>query len=236
MVKAAARRFADQHELKHIPEVEWRFEASTFRGMFVLEHMLANGKFDWMVQTISAAFGPVGIYGVLRSFGDELGGVPRFLGVQQAANCPMYRILKEGGDPAEVKSTGGLLTRVMYDCRPHSYGTVEALGEILSGTNGDLTTIDGTEFEEFLEQGLSGSSVLDLLSANGVAITVSGGEVVEKTGLIALAGVLKEINAGTISAGSRVLCCLTSGESDADGKAVPEKVITTLDDLGGGRP
>jgi len=231
MVKPAARRFGEMHGLKHIPEVEWRFEAATFRGMFLLEHLLSGGGFDWMVQVISAAFGPVGIYGVLRPFAGELGGVPRFLGVQQAANCPMYRSLKGGGDPAEVKSTGDLLTRVMYDSRPHSYGTTEALREILTNTDGDLTTIDTEEFTGFLNRDLSGGGVLELLSGRGVNIAVSGKEVVEKTGLISLAGGLKAIEAGTISAGSRILCCLTSGESDADGQAVPEKVIAALDDL-----
>jgi hypothetical protein len=67
-------------------------------------------------------------------------------------------------------------------------------------------------------------------------ITLAGGEVVEKTGLMALAGAVKEIDAGTISPGERVLCCLTSGISDADGKAVPERVIESLDDLDGGSP
>jgi threonine synthase len=239
MVKEAARLFMERHGLKHIPEVEWRFEASTFRGMFLLEHLLGNGRFDWLVQTISAAFGPIGIYGVLQPFSAELAGVPRFLGVQQEANCPMYRMWKSEdhrNHSAEIRSTHQLLSRVMYDVRPHSYGTVEALKAILTGTNGNLTTINGSEFGGFLRQDFAGRGVLDRLADNRVAITLAGGEVVEKTGLMALAGAVKEIDAGTISTGERVLCCLTSGISDADGKAVPERVIESLDDLDGGSP
>ena len=44
----------------------------------------------------------------------------------------------------------------------------------------------------------------------------------ETTGLLALSGTLKEIAAGRITAGSRVLVCLTSGTGRPDGAVVPE--------------
>ncbi len=53
----------------------------------------------------------------------------------------------------------------------------------------------------------------------------------EKTGLISLAGTLKEIDNGKISKGSKVLCCLTSGISEADGKSKPEFRIPSLDSM-----
>ena len=50
----------------------------------------------------------------------------------------------------------------------------------------------------------------------------------EKTGLMALAGTIKGIDNDTIPKGSRVLTCITSGMTDADGKAAPEFRIPSL--------
>ena len=61
LVKKAARFFVAQNGFRHIPERDWRYEASMFRGSFILEHLLKKDKFDWFTQTVSAAFGPIGI-------------------------------------------------------------------------------------------------------------------------------------------------------------------------------
>jgi len=57
------------------------------------------------------------------------------------------------------------------------------------------------------------------------------GELREKTGLVALAGTLKAIDAGTIPKGSRVLWCLTSGVSHAEGEATAEFEVNDPQDL-----
>ncbi|MGH7793249.1 MAG: hypothetical protein ACREOB_13120, partial [Thermodesulfobacteriota bacterium] len=118
-----------------------------------------------------------------------------------------------------------------YDVKPHTYGTYKDLTEILIRAKGDLTTINHTEFAEFLQAEFDGKGILDLLQDNGIDITLTEGEVVEKTGLIALAGTLKEIDKGKIIRGSKVLCCLTSGISEADGKSKPEYRIPSLDSM-----
>jgi hypothetical protein len=82
-VKRAAKLFARLSQAKHIPETSWRYDASQFRGCFILEHLLTRQRYDWLVQTISAAFGPIGIYRVLDRFKDEVGTVPRLLGVSE---------------------------------------------------------------------------------------------------------------------------------------------------------
>jgi threonine synthase len=234
LVKEAAHLLGKLNGLKHIPEADWRYEASIFRGFFILEYMLEKEKFDWLTQTISAAFGPIGIYRVLRRFRKELKDTPRFLGVQQEANSPMYRAWKTKKatiEPTEISSMKELLTRVMYDVKPQTYGTYKDLKNILVRTGGDLTTVNHQEFTDFLEDEFDGKSILNLLKDHGIEITLNNGEVVEKTGLIALEGTLKEIDKGRIAKGSKVLCCLTSGISEADGKAKPELRILTSDNL-----
>jgi threonine synthase len=236
LVKEAAHLLGKLNGLKQIPETDWRFEASMFRGSFILEHLLKKDKFDWFTQTISAAFGPIGIYRVLKGFEKEIGQLPRFLGIQQEANSPLFTAWKIGEtdtEPAKMNSTNKLLTKVMYDRHPQTYGTFEEFRNILSATGGDLTTVNHQEFTDFLEDDFDGESILDLLKDHGIEITLNNGEVVEKTGLIALAGTLKEIDKGRIVKGSKVLCCLTSGISEADGKAKPEFKIANSDEIGG---
>ena len=146
----------------------------------------------------------------------------------------MYRAWKTKRttiEPTEINSMKELLTRVMYDVKPQTYGTYKDLKNILVTTGGDLTTVNHQEFTDFLEDELGGKSILNLLKDHGIEITLNNGEVVEKTGLIALEGTLKEIDKGRIAKGSKVLCCLTSGISEADGKAKPELRILTSDNL-----
>ena len=234
LVKKAALFFVTQNGFRHIPERDWRYEASMFRGTFILEHLLKEDSFGWLTQTISAAFGPIGIYRVLKGFQKEIGQPPRFLGIQQDANSPLFTAWKKGktvAEPAQINSTNRLLARVMYDNHPQTYGTFEEFRNILSATGGDLTTVNHQEFTRFLEETYAGKNILDLLKEHGIDITVRGGEVIEKTGLISLAGTLKEIDRGRIAKGSKVLCCLTSGISEADGKAKPELRISSSDDL-----
>ena len=228
LVKRVVRLFEKSYGLKRIPETTWRYEASRFRGMTILEHMRQHGRFTWIAQTISAAFGPIGIYWAFRKFGKGLGAPPRFLGVQQEANCPMYRSWKSRRRtlrPTKLHSTSQLLTKVMYDVKPHTYGTYKDLLDVLDHTHGTLSTINHAEFNALLERRFDGQGILDVLGEHGIPIREP---IVEKTGLIALAGVFKAIDDGAVCKGSRLLWCLTSGISDADGLAQPEYRIRSL--------
>jgi len=235
-VKAAAGLFEGLNGIRHIPQKAWRYEASTFRGFFVLELMMRHVKFDWLTQTISAAFGPIGIYRVLRQCCKKMGDIPRFLGFQQESNCPMYTSWKSKNKLAPTSSAGRRtdeepLSKVMYDAAPYTYGTYDDLEGILTASRGDLARVGYSDFHGLLEHDFDGKSILDLLRENGVKIFEADGDVVEKTGLIALAGTLRAIIEGGISRGSRVLCCLGSGTYEVDGKAKPEYRMSQLESL-----
>jgi hypothetical protein len=222
-VKRAARLFGRICGAKHVPETPWRYAASQFRGCFVLEEVLKRGPYDWMTQSVSAAFGPIGIFKMLCKYERQAGMTPRFLGIQQEENCPMYRAWLNGNGvirPIPVNSTRNLLTRAMYDFAPHTYGTYRHFQELLRQTQGKMTTINRCEFDTFLERRFDGLSMLELLRGNEIDI---GHEVVETTGIMGLAGTFKEIDRGTIPAGTRILACLTSGICKSDGKAEPER-------------
>lgn len=235
-VKEAARMFVGLNGIRHIPEVAWRYQASMFRGFFILEHMLTNGGFDWLTQTVSAAFGPIGIYRVLHNFFTGTAGIPRFLGFQQEANCPMYKAWKSRdktleASPPEPRIGDKLLTKVMYDVAPYTYGTFDDLKDVLTATRGDLSTVNHTEFFALLDQDFDGKGVLERLEERGFNVRAKDGEIVDRTGMIALAGTLKAIEGGKIAEGSKVLCCLTSGTGRADGKAVPEYRVSSLENV-----
>jgi threonine synthase len=220
-VKPAAAAFATGRQLPRVPELAWRIQASSFVGCFLLEHFLEHAPYDVLAQSISAAFGPIGIYRILRAHSERLGGLPSFLGVQQAANCPMVRAWRAGATavPATpIGSTGRLLARVMYDGEPATYGTLEPLREILVETGGDLATVDESEFRRGLSTAVDGSNVLDHLADRGIDIARGGGEVVEKAGLMALAGTIRAIESGRIAPGSRALVCLTGGTARPGGR------------------
>jgi threonine synthase len=234
-VRGSAERFERLYAVTRVPRVGWRLSASEFIGCYILEQLIAGPRWTHIVQPISAAFGPIGIYRVLERCGLEC--LPRFVGVQQAPNCAMVRAMEAGTPevrPDSFRSTSDLLSRVMYDATPQRYGTFESLRNLLRISRGHLATVDRREFEHALStQFGSGEGLLALLSRNGVEITCLDGEVVEKTGVMGLAGALKQIEAGAIPPGSRVLCCLTGGTATPDGRAVPEFRIRDLSALEG---
>jgi threonine synthase len=227
-VKVAAGAFAAREGIPRVPEVGWRQAASSFIGGFVLEHLLSHRPPTHFVQGISAAFAPIGIYRTLEPFRARLGGLPSFLGVQQAANCPMVRAWRGTGDADATlipSSTEGLLARVMYDGAPKTYRTFNDLKQLLSTTGGDLTTIDRKDFDTWLGTPIDGQTPIERLAAAGVRVTMRDGEIVEKAGLMGMAAALREIAAGRFPEGSRLLVNITGGTAEASGQVTPERVI-----------
>jgi len=227
-VKELAGLFAKTAGIRKVPDKSWRYAAGMFRGLFLLEHMLAAGGFDWFSQTISAAFGPIGIYKVLKNFREDIGGLPRFLGIQQEANCPMYRAWKPAAARRPDKAgrgPEGLLAKIMYDRSPDTHKTWRELHRLLLLTRGDLLTVNGEEFDARLRPSPEYGPILELLRSRGIAISLRSGQVLDKAGMIALVGTMKAIDAGIIPAGNSVLCALTGGVSAADGRARPERTI-----------
>jgi threonine synthase len=235
LVREAAERFEKLCGVPRVPKVAWRIAASEFIGCFILEQLIGGGDYDHLVQSISAGFGPIGIYRTLERHRDGFKKLPRFIGVQQAPNSAMVQAWRAGSPdvaPARFRSTSDLLSRVMYDATPQRYGTFDALRKLLEVSGGHLTTVDHAEFNRYLSANGAYGDPLRILAGNGVEITQLDGEIVEKTGLMALAGTLKQIDAGAIPAGSRVLCCLTGGTANPDGRAVPEIRIRDLSSVG----
>jgi len=130
------------------------------------------------------------------------------------------RRLDRGGDRQDR-----LLTRIMYDRSPDTHETWRDLHRLLLSTRGDLLTVNEEEFDALLRPSPEHVPVLESLQSRGVAISLRSGQVLDKAGMIALAGTLKAVDAGIIPAGGSVLCALTGGVSAADGRARPERTV-----------
>ncbi len=110
-----------------------------------------------------------------------------------------------------------------------TYGTYDALAHVLDRSRGDITTIDHSEFDRAFADHDAGRHVFASLAAHGFTVGRRDGRIIDKTGLMSIAGALKAIDAGAIPHGSRVLCAMTSGAGTADGLARPDLSVDDLD-------
>ncbi len=231
-VKQVAGRFSRSHDLYRVPNLDWRFDAAKFRGHYLIELFQELFPFDVFAQSISAAFGPIGIY---RTLAAELpqGRLPRFLGVQQEENCPMFRSWNSarGRELPPVSADVSLLIDTMYDRNPETYGTWEDLSALLTRTGGDLTTVNRGEFEAMLEREFEGARISERLADCGLVLTQRDGELVEKAGMVAITGLIKQIDAGAVEAGSRVLCSVSGGTRKIDAISQPLAFIDSPEEV-----
>jgi threonine synthase len=236
-VKRAALLFAEMSGIPHIPVMEWRFVATGLRALFVFETMLERRlRFDWVSQTICAGYGPIGFYdriGALVREGAMSGeSVPKFLGIQQESRSPMARAWRRKHRRIEAEDidsvSDDLLDQSLYNTNPEA--SYPLLHRHLELYGGELRALRREEYEKHLP-------LLRRALANGgipVKTRRMNGreEIMEKAGIMALAGTLEAIDEGTIRKGETVLSFFTGGAGDFSGReAVPECLIERDEDL-----
>jgi threonine synthase len=196
-----------------IPSTQSRMAAMRLRGFAVAEYMQREGiSFTAIAQTISAGFGPLGMYEVLR----RTKRAPAFLGIQQEANAYMYRRFKR----RKTRDSSRLIVPTLFDKNPHkTFGTYPKVASLVQKTGGDILTINGREFSRYIS-----SNVLKTLREGGIVHMKKGGVFVGRSGLMALAGILKAIDEGVIIKGP-VLSCMTDGTQRIAKRAKPWLVV-----------
>jgi threonine synthase len=211
-VKDLAQQFAEHYSILQVPDFRWRLAASAVRAMFILEHALAPSRIDHLAQTMCAGFGPVGIYecfSALTVHGSlRQPEIPRFLGFQQEANCPMVRAWADGSREIGAAHVGAspqnYLEPGLYNTNPgHSYTRLFGLMKYFGG---DLLAVSDDDYARYLPE------VLDLLAQAGVELTrLPSGDLLEKTGVLTGVGILKAIATGRVRRDEGVLWLLTGG-------------------------
>ena len=217
-IKKFLKLFLDHYNEKNkdkvvmeFPNLDIRLNSSRFRGYYIKE-ILNKINFNWLVQTVSAGFGPLGIYKVL----EDLENIPKFLAVQQQTNPYVYYKIKGSKQEIKFDSTKDLLARVMYDSNPSTYSTVNNLIELIK-KRGGIVILAKEEFDYYLNK----FSLLGELRKNGVDISLNqDNDIKDKIGLMALIGALKAIDNGIIN-NEKGLICLTSGINNSKGKIIP---------------
>jgi hypothetical protein len=208
-----------------VPRMDWRREAFACRGLFILEFMRRSGVgFSAVAQTVSAGFGPLALFSALSGSIGRGGKerLPRFVGVQQAANCYMYR--RWSGE--KVPYSEDLIVPTLFDRNPHrTFGTYPAISALLKNTGGSLFTIDRAEFLRYIS-----ADVLGMLAERGVVGKAGTGPGAPSSGLMALAGVFKAIDSGALRNGP-VLVCMTDGAGAVPRAARPAFTVKSSKDL-----
>jgi hypothetical protein len=232
-VKEAAARLAERLGAPVIPKLEWRMLSGGFRGLFLAEQLIRHGRrFDWLVQSVCAAYGPIGIYNafsrLVASGGLEEAKVPKFLAVQQGGLCPIVNAWERGCETLPPLTDTDWheepIEPVLYNVHPDQ--TYPELYRTLHRWGGDALALHQDEFERFAPDFLA------LVERAGVKLARVNGQILERAGLMAGAGALQAIAGGRIPEGSTVLCALTGGAGPPPSKpAVPEYRIGLADDL-----
>ncbi len=223
--KVVSEKMSKMISAHRVPKLEWRYLAATFRGCRILEYLMEKQDIDWLSQTVSAGFGPIGIYKGLNAHREGLRKIPRFLGIQQEENCPYYKRIKEGRSGKEVHPARELLIPVMYDSRPFSYKAFDDFKKIMDD-RGKLLTIGRKEFNAFSGKylGVKGR-ITEILEEHGTFIYKENDNIVDKAGLVGLAGVFKAIDSGVIKKGEAVLHSLSSGTFRRKCTPTPDCII-----------
>lgn len=236
-VKRAALLFAGMSGLPHIPSMEWRFVATGLRALFVFESIRQRQtRFDWIGQSICAGYGPIGFYDrVARLLSEGAIGreqVPKFLGIQQESCSPMVRAWRKGHRQLAAEDIVGvssdLLDPALYNTNPE--GSYPLLHRHLLQYGGELRALRRKEFEKHVPL------LRRELANRGIHVKTrqmdGREEIMEKAGIMALAGTLEAIEEGVIRKGETVLSFFTGGAGDFSGReAVPECLIKPENDL-----
>jgi len=230
-VKALAQAFADHYTILCAPSLQWRLAASAVRAMFIVEHAVGRQmKIDYLAQTMCAGFGPVGIYECFAALtANQLMppfAVPRFLGFQQDANCPMVRAWRDGSRDIRPQHIDAhpekYLEPGLYNTDPGESYT--RLFELMNDFGGDLESLSDRDYEHYAPQ------VVELLDRAGIELTrLDHGELIEKTGVLTGVGILKAIDTGRIRCGESVLFLLTGGRRMRTANSRPVEPFVEVD-------
>ena len=214
-VKALARDFADAYGIAHVPALHWRFAASAVRAMHIAEKLFVpDTQVDWLAQAICAGFGPVGVYGcwsgLIYKGVLEHECVPRFLGIQQAANAPIVQAWQAGEremtkQPMDTDNQGAYIEPGLYNTNPSvNYSNLTGL---MDRFGGDLLAVDGGDYQTYEK------TVISWFRNAGLEFTrmPQTGEILERAGILTGVGIIKAIEQEVVKQGSRVLYLLTGG-------------------------
>ncbi len=210
-IKKLTKEFAQTYNIPLIPPLKWRFVASAFRALEIAEYSETNNKFDWIAQIVCAAYGPIGIYKEFEKLAKKYTfRAPKYLGLQQHANCPMVNAWQENQNhlcPRHINAKPAkYIEKALYNTNPAK--SYPLLFDLLKKHGGNMLSVDLSDYTK-------ATKFKKKLSKHKINFTTKTldrrKEIVEKSGLLTLGGTLKAIDKGVVKKGESVLCLLTGG-------------------------
>lgn len=237
--KELCEKFAQRTGIPLMPKPEHRLKAAHRRGAFIASLIHEGLKPNWFAQTICAGFGPIGIYDFLLNHRNPNPSflIPRFLGVQQSGNCSLAGYLQSKSPEFQVVGSnhdGSLIEEGIYDRHAVTYGTFPSMERVLRVSDGAVITVTEDEFTSTLMNVEAEHLILEHLKCNGVVLARERkngktSEIVQKAGLLAIAGVMKGVRVGLIPKGEKVLCSFSGGATVGTFQPLPDDHIFRLD-------
>jgi threonine synthase len=206
-LKRLGAAFGRRAAVLTLPTPEQQLTGNKVRALYLAgQHREGRPRYDWIAQSLSGGFGPLGFYEGIAELAARghwpAGAAPALLGVQQEGNCPLAARSKAAQPNGRVP----LLEPTLYATRPAG---AAGLRQIVGRYGGAIRAVSNRSYlareDEFIER------VQQRGITCGRALLAPGRPPVERSGLLALAGVFEAVERGIIPRGSRVLVCFTGG-------------------------
>ncbi|MBL4586737.1 MAG: PLP-dependent lyase/thiolase [Flavobacteriales bacterium] len=204
-IKAFTQEISETFKIPWLPKMEHQIHANEVRAHLlkdVYSEMRLN--FDYTSQSLSSGYGVFGLYDGYWSFNISPFPIPRFIGVQQKSVNPYYRHIYN----AEL-AEDELLEPTLFRRIPTSEMLAQ-MKDIVSKSNGHITNVDTLLFNSYEEKATS------LLASREIPLTSSDGQIIEKSGLISLIGVLDLIDKDQIKKDCSILAAITGSDAKGD--------------------
>ncbi len=219
-LKELTKEYSDSMEVPWLPRLEIQDLANSVRADFVLDYIRScNIFYDWHSQSLSSGYGVFGFYKGLQRIGWTKGF--KFLGVQQSRVSPFVNYFNpdEFSDIKMEEET--LIEPTLFRSNP-TQNLYIRMQNIIDIFGGDFSLVTNQNYENYLDISLK------ILLDSGISITKNDkNEIIEKSGLINLIGVLKSIDNNIISQGERVLFSITGGCGKGPyGDIIPTRILT----------
>lgn len=207
-LKEVTRKFSDNNDIPWLPNLDIQDFSNSIRANYVLKYCMLNNKnYDWHSQSLSSGYGVFGFYNGLRRLGRDSGF--KFLGVQQSVISPFIKIFRNSEYEGVDFSGERLIEKTLFRSSP-TEELYKRMGRILAEYGGSFSMVTNDIYGTYLERALY------MLNESGIQITRnSNGEIVEKSGLIDLIGVMRAIDSGVVCSGESILISITGGSGAA---------------------
>ena len=233
VMRQIVKRFSDLTNIMILPNDVIQMNANKLRANYLNDNYIKKGvHFDWLVQSLSGAHGPIGLYQGFTEIESTM-KVPKLLGVQQEAICPYVKIFcnnKEQNTDATDENIS-ILEPTLFRTEPGPE-LIAKMKHILDTYGGKLKMLTNKQYYQY------SSDAIKLLADNSKHLTTggaSGNQLQEIAGLLSVAAVLHEVDSdnGVITKDQAVLICVTGGTRAAPKHLpVPKMIIdhTTNDE------